>query len=652
MKKVGKNTVLVYGRAVLNFRIIKVPDTFNAVVEMRKIQLFIFLLSYLIVSILLTTFIINSGSGNTRLRNFTSYLELEALVKNRILENYLRNYLEDWVLIGKTPPSLFRVPTEFSVIGALGAEYSTTNVQVSGVDEADIVKTDGRYIYMISKDTVFIIEAYPPEGMRKVSEIKVEGNPIGLFIKDNRLALLKYDLNILKEKGFYDYQWVTVLEVYDISNVSNPILRKSVSVDGSYLSSRMIGNYVYVITSHPIFRILGDDWKIFTPKIVIGENVFEIPSGKIFYSDAIECPEIYTTIIAIDLYSEDGFECKSVLTGYASSMYVSTTNIYITIPKNFRIWNGAESTEIHRISINGLNIKCEASGEVPGRVLNQFSMDEYEGYFRIATTTGHVARFLNDTTSANHVFILDSETLKIVGRLEGLAPGEQIYSARFIGSRCYLVTFKKVDPLFTIDLSNPFKPRVLGKLKIPGYSNYLHPYDDNYLIGIGKETVEAEEGDFAWYQGLKISLFDVSNVTSPREVGKMIIGDRGTDSPVLRDHHAFLFDKKRNMLVIPILEAKILREKYSGEIPPYVHGEYVFQGAYVFNISPTGGINLRGRITHLNAEDLEKSGYYFSSKYQVTRSLYIDDVLYTLSSGIVKANSLIDLSETSTVKLD
>ncbi len=298
-------------------------------------------------------------------------------------------------------------------------------------------------------------------------------------------------------------------------------------------------------------------------------------------------------------------------------------------------------------------MECEASGEVPGRVLNQFSMDEYQGYFRIATTTGYVARFLSEATSANHVYVLDSKTLEIKGKLEKLAPGEEIYSARFMGTRCYLVTFKKVDPLFTIDLSNPAEPRVLGKLKIPGYSDYLHPYDDNYLIGIGKETVEAEEGDFAWYQGLKISLFDVSNVTSPKEVGKIIVGDRGTDSPALWDHHALLFDKKRNLLVIPVLEAKIFREKYSSSIPPNTYGEYVFQGAYVFRVSPEEGITLRGRITHLeDQEGLDKSGYYFSSKCTVTRSLYVGDVIFTVSSGKIKANSLADLSEISEVELD
>ncbi|MEM2688069.1 MAG: beta-propeller domain-containing protein, partial [Thermoproteota archaeon] len=153
--------------------------------------------------------------------------------------------------------------------------------------------------------------------------------------------------------------------------------------------------------------------------------------------------------------------------------------------------------------------------------------------------------------------------------------------------------------------------------------------------------------------GLKISLLDVSNVTITREVGKIILCDRGTDSPALWDHHALLFDRKRNLLVIPVLEAKIFREKYSGSIPPNTYGEYVFQGAYVFRVSPEEGITLRGRITHLkDQEELNKSGYYFSSKYTVTRSLYVGDVLYTVSRGKIKANSLTDLSEISEVELD
>jgi uncharacterized secreted protein with C-terminal beta-propeller domain len=269
-------------------------------------------------------------------------------------------------------------------------------------------------------------------------------------------------------------------------------------------------------------------------------------------------------------------------------------------------------------------------------------MDEYNGYFRIATTIGQVW---------NNVYVLDIDDLSIVGKLEDLAPGEKIYSARFIGERCYLVTFKKVDPLFVIDLENPYAPEVLGFLKVTGYSDYLHPYDENHIIGIGKETVAAEEGNFAWYQGVKISLFDVSNVSNPVEIDKYEIGDRGTDSPVLRDHKAFLFDKSRNLLVIPVLVAEIDKAKYPEGVPPFTRGDYVWQGAYVFNIS-LDGLALRGGITHLeNATDSMKSGYYLFSSYYVKRSLYIDNVLYTVSDKKIKMNSLEDLNEMNEVEL-
>jgi uncharacterized secreted protein with C-terminal beta-propeller domain len=252
---------------------------------------------------------------------------------------------------------------------------------------------------------------------------------------------------------------------------------------------------------------------------------------------------------------------------------------------------------------------------------------------------------------ANNVYVLDAE-LTIRGRLEGLAPREDIYSARFRGDRCYLVTFRKIDPLFVINLTDPTNPQVLGKLKIPGYSDYLHPYDENHVIGVGKETLPAEDGDFSWYQGVKISIFDVSNVSNPKEIAKIEIGDRGTESPVLQDHKAFLFSKSHNLLVLPILLAEIDESQYPTGVPPYMHGEYVYQGAYVFNISVETGITLRGRVTHLdNTTDLLFSGYYYASPYSIKRTLYIDQVLYTISDKKVKANHLDTLEEISVIEL-
>jgi len=278
-------------------------------------------------------------------------------------------------------------------------------------------------------------------------------------------------------------------------------------------------------------------------------------------------------------------------------------------------------------------------------------MDEYNNYFRIATTVGEVW----GGNSKNNIYVLD-ENLNLTGKLEDLAPGEKIYSSRFIGNRGYLVTFKKVDPLFVIDLKDPSEPKILGKLKIPGYSDYLHPYDENHIIGVGKEAIDADSElvqqrnlDFAWYQGVKIALFDVSDVENPKELSKVVIGDRGTDSYALQDHKAFLFDKSKNLLVLPITLAEIKGEKTADN----QYGEFVFQGAYVYRLTLEDGFEFKGRITHYeDNETFLKSGYYlYGGGFNIQRSLYMDNTLYTISNSMIKANNLDNLDEINSVNL-
>jgi uncharacterized secreted protein with C-terminal beta-propeller domain len=187
---------------------------------------------------------------------------------------------------------------------------------------------------------------------------------------------------------------------------------------------------------------------------------------------------------------------------------------------------------------------------------------------------------------------------------------------------------------------------VLGELNIPGYSDYLHPYDETHLIGVGKNTVAAEEGDFAWYQGIKISLFDVSNVTNPVQDATYIIGDRGSDTPVLSDPKAFLFDRSRNLLSIPVLVAKIDESKYPSPVPSYAYGDAVWQGAYVFDISLYHNLILEGRITHLdNNTNIYEQGYW------ITRSIYIEDAFYTISDQMIQMNRLEDMSQIGQILL-
>jgi uncharacterized secreted protein with C-terminal beta-propeller domain len=226
--------------------------------------------------------------------------------------------------------------------------------------------------------------------------------------------------------------------------------------------------------------------------------------------------------------------------------------------------------------------------------------------------------------------------MKTVGSLKYIAPDEKVYSTRFLGDRLYMVTFKRIDPLFVIDLSDPANPGILGKLKIPGYSDYLHPYDKDHIIGLGKETEMNDWGGVST-SGLKLALFDVSDVNHPTEVDHVEIGDAGSDSEALRDHKAFLFSKEKDLLVIPVREVRKVLLK--GDYSPYT--QKIWQGAYAFSVSPSKGFTLRGKVTH---SDEDSSGYYWGSRDAVKRSLYIGDVLYTLSSDEIIATSLATMS--------
>lgn len=536
--------------------------------------------------------------------------------------------------------------------------YSKTNVQVEGVDEADIIKTDGKFIYLLrssmkgfyqidtfpmpmpvttkpvispSKDVgeVLIIEAYPPEEVKVVSRLEISGQPIELYINDDKLVIFV--------QRFSNRGALLAVDIYDVSDRKSPSLLSEITLTGAYYTSRMIGNYVYVITFQPA-QVVKE--RLSLPQIGLEDEMEEISVDKIYYYNSTEPYYNFALISAINLKNPEDFNYESFLIGFMSAIYVSMKNVYISAPVLEKVEESSfkRVTVIHRISIENGEIRYIVSGKVPGAVLNQFSMDEYKGYFRIATTQGHVARFLSKATARNNVYILDMN-LQIVGKLENIAPGEKIYSARFMRDKCYLVTFKKVDPFFVIDLSNPSNPKVLGWLKIPGYSKYLHPLDENHVLGIGKETVEAEEGDFAWYQGVKISLFDVSDVENPVEIDKIVIGDRGTDTPILRNHKAFLYDYQRNLLIIPVLVCKIDESKYPGGVPPNAYGEPVWQGVYVLKIRPDKGIDVVGKITHiegeLNFRNIDKNTPYF-----IQRALYIDDILYTISYMKLKMNSL------------
>ena len=298
-------------------------------------------------------------------------------------------------------------------------------------------------------------------------------------------------------------------------------------------------------------------------------------------------------------------------------------------------------TIIHKISINEGNIDYVAKGEVRGYLLNQFSLDEYNSSLRVATTYNAWTR--EKSVIYNNVYVLD-ENMKQIGTLEKIAPEERIYSTRFMGDKLFMVTFKQVDPLFVIDLSDKTKPEILGYLKIPGFSEYLQMYDETHLIGIGKDTYTEKE--ITRTKGVKISMFDISDFENPKEVDTVTIGDEGSYSEAENDHKALLLSKSKNLLVLPITE---VTGKYEYDKNGYYRNN-IWQGAYIFSLSETG-FEEKGKISHDEEREDTTNYYYPDYNFNIKRSLFMDDNLYTISTKKIKINNLETLDEIKEVKL-
>ena len=287
-------------------------------------------------------------------------------------------------------------------------------------------------------------------------------------------------------------------------------------------------------------------------------------------------------------------------------------------------------TAIHKIALDDGNMTYVANAHVPGYLLNQFSMDEHNEKFRVATTIQDNFRRGGNSDTANNVYVLDKD-LERVGSLEDIAPGETIYSARFMGDQLYLVTFKQIDPFFVIDLSKD-TPKVLGELKIPGFSNYLQPYDEDHIIGIGRDTIETKGR--VQTEGIKISMFDVSDFENPKEKDTIIIGNDWTESDILYDHKALLLDKQKDVMSIPIKTSIIAFEEEPLPVTDerYYYDRY-WNGFYIYGFDEDGFVE-KGTITHYQYQD------HYNFPYMNPRSLYIDDALYTVMDGSLKINDI------------
>jgi uncharacterized secreted protein with C-terminal beta-propeller domain len=497
--------------------------------------------------------------------------------------------------------------------------HSITNIQVAGVDEADIVKSDGEYVYVVSGGNVFILKAYPTEEAEIVSTIALGKSTLaGIFVNQDssRLAVLggKYYF-----PDFYSRSFVidakTFVNIYDISDKSDPVLLRNFTMTGSYFNSRMIGAYVYSVVSQPAYVVYDT---VVLPKIYSEGLVKEILPSEIYYSNGSDDYYQYTTFVAINM--QDPAESPTYMTtmlGGTSSLYVSPNNMYVTFP----VMDG--NTSIFRVRIQANNMTVEASGKVRGHELNQFSMDEHGDFFRIVTASW------SNGTSASNLYVLDMN-LTIVGKLVDIEPNETLDSARFVGNRCYLSTsVVRRDPFFVIDVENATDPKILGYLKIPGFTRYLHPYDADHVIGVGTDDTG----------NVKITLFDVTNVSAPLNMSEYRVEALWSDTTVLTDHRAFLFDYSKNLLTLPVSATFY---------DPYLSYSYQsWQGLYVFEITLSGVVQ-RGTITHQVANP---GNYSVWNYYSIKRALYIDNVLYTVSDKRMKMNNLENLDLIKTVEL-
>ncbi len=607
-------------------------------------------------------------SNGSEVASISGYAELRSLYKDLASANRHRVVEE---ATDSAAPNL-------SATQVQGSATSTTNVQVEGVDEADIVKTDGNYIYSIyntskplskydkvtNKQMIQITSTLRTGEMKTIQKIELPANEQinEMYIKDSKLVVISIpeqrflerssgkiisqqeysklqqnhfsnnQANRREDNFFEQYKAIvqTTARLYDVTEPTNPKIVREFSQEGNYLSSRLIEDDLYLVTNQYSYQDYEDkavsdqDIVPFTKDSVTGDEMTLVDPDSICI---VPNPSAYSFVIVSGFNISNLKEAKTeAVLGAGHTVYASKNALYLFSEdygdqnKTFSNKVGSSPSAKNRIlkySLDNGVPKLASEGQVPGQVLNQFSVDEHEGNLRIATTT-----YQYNKGSVNNIYVLDNQ-LKQIGAIEGLAPGEHIESVRFMGEKGYVVTFKQVDPLFALDLSNPTQPKVTGQLKIPGFSEYLHPYSENLLIGLGHNTIDRKNG-MARLAELKLSLFDVSDANNPREIQAMPLD--GFYSEALNNHKAVLFSKEKNLIAFPM------------------DNQYV-----IYTINPDSGFTLAHSFkdSTSNAPYKEEMMYYMGG----SRGVYVDDVFYIVSSYSIKAYSLTDYHALGQIEL-
>lgn len=548
----------------------------------------------------------------------------------------------------------FGTATEESNV-TLSSGASETNVQVDGVDEGDIIKNDDRYIYKwnAEKNSIVVFDALDVNNVKQINNIEILKSDEHIYSKemylnDNKLTVVYSYYEQMAAESELDSEMEvsddsaekiaidmvsigeekTCVIVYDVTNPEHEVVMRRFTQDGSFNSTRMIESYLVIISTKWITNdISKESTDTFVPKVMdsaVSDSEKVIDARCVILPETITS-ESYTIVSVVDTNSAKAAASTKATLGGSGTVYATTENIYV-MASNYHE-NGID-TDIQRFSLSDGEIKATGSVSVNGHIINQFAIDEYNGFLRVATTiTRYGTGFYSDKVdTSNALFVFDSD-LKVVGSLLNIAPDEQIYSVRYQGEKAYMVTFRTVDPLFSIDLSDPYNPVITGELKIPGFSNYMHPVTENLMLGFGKDADE-ETGQVE--NGIKISLFDVSDSSQPIERDVLMAFEDyiSAESSVCYNHKA-LVDLGGQMYGFPVFAYDQSWNYYGYFAVIKVDGEKV-------------------EMVKIIDGHKESEAYYDDE----IRGVRIGDALITINNNNVIVTSLLDFTEVSNIEIE
>lgn len=535
---------------------------------------------------------------------YASCDEVLAAARERA-KNYVKERLESYFTCYDYGDDVVGIAMEDSADAstASSADFTETNVQEEGVDEADIIKSDGEYLYEAVNGDIHVWRIWPLTSFAKVSTISLSEQVQNLYLSGDQLVAISMSL---RQGNLYD----TKLSFFSVTNPASPSLLQEKEIEGWYVSSRLVNDVLHVVTTRTLsvdieypeydgetYNLACDGDSVAQADLdalfaqTMADHAREIEAKTLadLSLSAYNCPDIafdndaggmsLAIFSSVDL--EQFAEKITVVTGRAHEVYSSPEGFYF-VANDEKI----DGTYVHRFDISGDDALHAyfGSGAVTGHINDSFSMSEDDGYFRIVTTYGTVEA-TEGSAMQNGLFILNAEKrdLPLVGSVTGFGNDERVYAARFIDDKAYVVTFQQVDPLFVIDLSDPQKPFIAGELEMPGFSTYLHPLGEDLLIGLG---VDLNGGEWSW--GIKLAIFSVADPSNPSIFDEEMIDDSYLSSlSMVYDHHAFTFDEDSGLLALPVT----ISEYHDSDV----------NAVYVYALSATTGVSVAHEI-HLSEE--------------------------------------------------